>query len=56
MIEKEVLVINFRLAYHREVGIHFSELTKAGILKGPPQAIQELPHDRYLILKGIWKA
>ena len=56
MIEKEVLVINFRLAYHRDAGIHFSELSRARILNGPPQTIMELPHDRYLRLKALYRS
>lgn len=56
MIGKEVLVINFRLACHREAGVHFSALSKAGILNGPPQTIMELPHNRYLDLKKLWQS
>ncbi|MGE4232050.1 MAG: GNAT family N-acetyltransferase [Bacteriovoracia bacterium] len=55
MIEKEVLVIDFRLIAHSEKPIELAELTKTAIFnQRPPQSIMELPHERYQKLKRLW--
>ena len=42
MIEKELLVIEFRFVKHLKQEITLSQLEKQKIIKGPPQSIQEL--------------
>ena len=42
MIEKELLVIEFRFVKHLNQGVTLSQLEKQKMIEGPPQSIQEL--------------
>jgi len=54
MIEKEVLVIDFRLVDHLETPIPLKELVSNKIFNNrPPQSIMEISDERYSSFKGL---
>ncbi|AFV24505.1 hypothetical protein Mpsy_2301 [Methanolobus psychrophilus R15] len=51
LAQKSTLIILFTFHFHLPNQLEYTNLEEWGILKGPPQRLMEISHDKYLIIK-----